>query len=76
MHDIFIKDEGDFARVFMQSDHAKELAAESGAEMEFSILPPAAYSILIWAVSHNLTVDSEVDMIVPDKPISESGTDI
>ena len=65
--DIFIKDEGEFATVTLVSEKAQEKGKEDNIEKTFSIDPKDTYKILTWAISHNMSVDSEVSMIIPDK---------
>lgn len=67
MKDIYIKDEGEFATVIAQSDKAKKLLGKDlPAKVEkFNIVPAEAYKVVAWAVSHNMTVDSEINIIIP-----------
>lgn len=63
--DIYIKDEGDFYSIFFQSQNAIESAKTSryADEMEddkLNILPESLVSIVVWATTFNLTIDSEV----------------
>lgn len=68
--DIYIKDEGDeFSTVIFQSPKARAIALKHGFEDMFNykidVDNMQLYKILAWAVTHRLTVDSEVSIIIP-----------
>lgn len=73
MKDIYIKDEGEeFSTVIFMSEKAKQIAeihldadGKYGNKLDVDNLE--LYKILGWAISHDLTVDSEVSVIVPSK---------
>lgn len=69
--DIYIKDEGDFVTVIAMTDMAKAVFKEQKVEgIKFDCELSEAHLILSFAVSHNLSVDSEVSIIVPSKNVS------
>lgn len=80
--DIYIKDEGDdFSTVIMQTEDAVEKFRKSVMEDAFEktevtvdsnivkmdVENKYLYRILAWATSHNLSVESEVSIILPEK---------
>ena len=67
--DIYIKDEGEeFSTVIFQSKAAKTAAKGSNIqELKLDVPNNELYKILAWAVSHALTVDSEVTIVIEGK---------
>lgn len=81
--DIYIKDKGDFVLVIAQTDKAKnivdndaalqESCKEQGQDPKRFVIPTGeAYKVLTYAVSHGLTIETEVPMTVPSKPIKRN----
>lgn len=72
--DIHIKDEGDFSTVFFTTPKAKEIAKKNfvigGRDMsddQVDVPNEMLYKVLGWAISHQLIVDSETNIIIPKK---------
>ncbi len=75
MKDIKItKADDKSAIVVAASDKAKELLDADNVKHRFNCANEELYKILSWAISHNLTTDSEVSIKVPYKPIKRQGT--
>lgn len=73
--DIYIKKAGNLAGVIFRTKRAVKIAKESNvpnhyegeSNYRFDISKPQAIKILTWAITHKLSVDSEVPMVVEDK---------
>lgn len=71
--DIYIKHEGDFATVIFQSDNAKKIAEIEGLKQKqypyykIDLDLIELHKILIFGATHGLSVDSEVQIIIPSK---------
>lgn len=73
--DIYIKKAGKIAGVIFRTKRAIKLAKESNvpnhyegeANYRLDIMPNQAVKILTWAITHRLTVDSEVPMKIDEK---------
>lgn len=69
--DIYIKDEGDFITVIAMTEKAKQVFKSQKIEgVKLDIELSEAHLILALAASHALSVDSEVEIIVPPKNVS------
>lgn len=77
-HDIYIKDEGEILTVcFMtpkaiatldkQSDEVKRYLYGDETFRKLDVAADQAHKVLSYAISHNLTVDSEVTITIPSK---------
>jgi len=76
--DVHIKDEGDFATVCFMTDEAKENIQKEnlpddmiyGEEvLKMDIMVESVKEILLWCVSHDLSVNSEYTLLTYNKQI-------
>lgn len=77
--DIYVKDEGDFSTVIFQSKKAVKLIKQDDVYrknkdsfygkdvIKVDIENSSVVGMLSWAVSHNLTMDSEVPVVIQSK---------
>jgi hypothetical protein len=72
--DVYVKDEGDFATVIFQTPKAQKIAKESvqgdlyGKELlKVDVDTTFVSKFLTWAVSHNLSFESEIPVIIGSK---------
>lgn len=68
MKDIIIRKIGKQAEIRPQTDAAKKIFKGEKLPHGFTTPIIEAHKILTWAVSHNLTVHSEVPIIIPQRP--------
>lgn len=66
--DIYIKDEGEFVTIILQSENARKAAKESQInEDTFDIHTSDTLTITKWCITHNLSLYSEVPLNIKQK---------
>lgn len=69
MKDIIItKDGKKELSAIPQTDEAKKIFKEQKCQYGFTVGKDEAHKILSWAISHNLSVDSQVPITIPELP--------
>lgn len=67
MKDIIIRKIGKQAEIRPQTDAAKIIFKKEKLPHGFTTPITEAHKILSWAVSHNLSIDSEILMVIPQR---------
>jgi hypothetical protein len=68
MKDILITKNKKNAAVIPQTEQAKNIFKKQEVSDGFQVPIKEVYKMLGWAVSHNLSIDTELPMIVPERP--------
>jgi len=68
MKDILITKQGKNANVVPKTENAKKIFNEHNQPNGFVVPTKTLQKILAWAVSHNLSVDSKIPIVIPERP--------
>jgi hypothetical protein len=70
MKDIEIKKDGKTnASILPKTDKAKKIFAEQKCPDGFVVSLKEVHKILTWSLTHNLSLDSEVEIVIPKRPM-------